>query len=41
MAPIYQPVANSGYNTARLKLPATIAGTSIDGQTILSMEIIE
>jgi peptide/nickel transport system substrate-binding protein len=41
MAPIYQPVANYGYNSARLKLPATIAGTAIDGQTIVSMEVIE
>jgi peptide/nickel transport system substrate-binding protein len=41
MAPIYQPVANFGYNTARLKMPATIAGTTIDGQTILSMEVTE
>jgi peptide/nickel transport system substrate-binding protein len=41
MAPIYQPVANFGYSTARLKLPVVIAGNSIDGQTILSMEVIE
>jgi peptide/nickel transport system substrate-binding protein len=41
MAPIYQPVQNFGYNTARLKLPAEIHGTSINGQAILSMEVIE
>jgi len=41
MAPIYQPVANFGYNTARLTLPAKIGGTTIGGQTILSMEVTE
>ncbi len=41
MAPIYQPVQNIGYNKDRLKMPATIRAPRINGQTILSMEIIE
>ncbi|MGB8811567.1 MAG: ABC transporter substrate-binding protein [Paracoccaceae bacterium] len=41
MAPIYQPVQNIGYNKDRLKLPAEIHATSIEGQTMLSIEVIE
>lgn len=41
MAPIYQPVQNIGYNKDRLKMPATIRAPRINGQTILSMEVIQ
>ncbi len=41
MAPIYQPVQNIGYNKDRLKMPAVINAPRINGQTILSMEVVE
>ena len=41
MAPIYQPVQNIGYNKDRLVMPAVIHAPRINGQTILSMEIVE
>jgi peptide/nickel transport system substrate-binding protein len=41
MAPIYQPVQNIGYNNERLVMPAEIHAPRINGQTILSMSVIE
>jgi peptide/nickel transport system substrate-binding protein len=41
MAPIYQPVQNIGYNTERLVMPDVIHSPRINGQTILSMSVIE
>ncbi len=40
-APIYQPVQNIGYNKDRILMPAVIHAPRINGQTILSMEVIE
>jgi peptide/nickel transport system substrate-binding protein len=41
MAPIYQPVQIIGYNKDRLVMPAVIHAPRINGQTILSMEVVE
>ena len=40
-APIYQPVQNVGYNKERLKFPDKIRAVSIDGVSIMDMEVIE
>ena len=40
-APIYQPVQNVGYNKERLKFPEKIRAVSIDGVSIIDMEVIE
>lgn len=41
MAPIYQPVQSIGYNKDRLVMPAVIRAPRINGQTMLSMEVVD